>query len=162
MKFLLLFLTLAPLLVFAQKKDVTIKAGTIVPMEAIKNVRAADVHEGSNVDFRVTKDIIVDNVVAIPAGTIAKGTVYEATKSSLAGTKGRLGIRVRNLIVPSGDQIFFTSSDVYITGKNRTPLAVITALFVWPCIFIPGTRAEMYVGYEFDATIGSNTTLTTE
>ena len=59
---------------FAQK-SVTIKGGTIVPLEAVKSVRAIDVHEGESVDFKVSRDVVIDGVVAIPAGTLAKGSV---------------------------------------------------------------------------------------
>ena len=77
----------------AQKK-VTIKSGTIVSLESVKEVRGAKVHEGETVDFKVVRDVIVDGTVAIPAGTIAKGTVYEAKRSTAFGTRGRLGIKI--------------------------------------------------------------------
>ncbi|MBP8622625.1 hypothetical protein [Bacteroides sp.] len=144
---------------FAQQK-VTIKAGTIVPMHSVNSVKAADVDEGQTVDFVVTNDVKVGDVVTISKGTLVKGTVNEAEKSSLAGTKGRLKISITNLILPSGDQIYFSNSNVNISGKNRTPLAVVTALFVWPCIFIPGTKAQMPAGYELQATIGSTIEVT--
>lgn len=146
---------------FAQKKEVTIKGGSIVPLEAINNVRASKVYEGQTIDFRVSRDIVVDGIVAIPIGTIAKGTVYEAKRSSWFGTKGRLGIKVRYLTLPSGENINFASTDVYITGKNRTPLSVV--VFFFTCLPFPcGSKAEMKAGYEFDATVASNTTITIE
>ena len=144
---------------FAQQK-VTIKAGTIVPLQSVNLVKAADVDEGQTVDFVVSNDIKVGNTVAITKGTLVKGSVTEAKKSSLAGTKGRLKISINNLILPSGDQIYFSNSTVSISGKNRTPLAVVTACFVWPCIFIPGTKAVMRAGYECQATVGSTTEIT--
>lgn len=139
------------------QKSVTVKAGTIVSLQAVKQVKAADVNEGETVDFRVVNDIIVDEHVAIPKGTLVKGVVNEARKSSLAGTKGRLVINISNMILESGQQVFFSNSAVRIYGKNRTPLAVVTALFVWPGIFIPGTKAVMPDGYEVQAVIASNT-----
>ena len=139
------------------QKSVTVKAGTIVPLQSVKQVKAADVNEGETVDFRVITDIVVDNSIAIPKGTIAKGVVNTAKKSSLAGTKGRLVININNLILPSGDHIYFSNTAARIYGKNRTPLAVVTALFVWPCIFIPGTKAVMPEGYEVQAVVAANT-----
>lgn len=139
------------------QKSVTIKAGTIVPLQAVKQVKAADVNEGETVDFRVITDIVINNSIAIPKGTIAKGVVNEAKKSSLAGTKGRLVINISNLILPSGDHIYFSNTAARIYGKNRTPLAVVTGLFVWPCIFIPGTKAVMPEGYEVQAVVAANT-----
>lgn len=141
---------------FAQE-SVTIKAGTIVPLQAVKQVKAADVNEGETVDFRVLRDVVVDGVIAIPQGSIAKGVVNEAKKSSLAGTKGRLVINISNLLLPSGEYLYFSNTAVRVYGKNRTPLAVITACFVWPCIFIPGTKAVMPEGYEVQATVAANT-----
>ena len=93
---------------FAQK-SVTIKGGTIVPLEAVKSVRAIDVHEGKSVDFKVSRDVVIDGVVAIPAGTLAKGSVYETKRSTAFGTRGRLGIKVKYMILPSGDNVNFTS-----------------------------------------------------
>lgn len=133
-----------------------LKAGTIVPMQAVNNVKAADVTVGQTVDFIVNHAVKANGQEVIPAGTLVKGKVTEAAKSSLAGTKGRLSINISNLALPSGDMVFFTNSDVRITGKNRTPLSVVLACLVWPCIFIPGSRAEMPAGYEVQAMVASN------
>ena len=143
------------------QKQVTIKGGTIVPLESTAKIKAADVNVGQTVDFRVSRDVLVDGIVAIPCGTIAKGTVYEAKKSTAFGTKGRLGIKVRYLTLPSGDNISFASSDIYIQGQNRTALSVVVFIFTllpFPC----GSKAVMPLGYEFDATVANITTVTIE
>ena len=64
--------------------------------------------------------------------------------------------------LPNGDPIFFSNTVVNISGNNRTPLAVVTALFVWPCIFIPGTKAVMPEGYEVMGMVASNVDVTVE
>ena len=145
---------------FAQKQ-VTIKGGTIVPVEAVRNVRAADVQIGQNVDFKVSRDVFVDGVVAIPAGTLVKGTVYEAKRSTAFGTKGRLGIKLRYLNTASGEAVNFASSDIYIQGKNRTAISVV--VFCCTCLPFPcGSKAELKMGVEYDATVANNTTITVE
>lgn len=162
MKKLLISLALITLSGMAMaQKQVTIKGGTIVPVEAAHNVRAADVNIGQNVDFKVSRNIIVDGVVAIPMGTVVKGSVFEAKRSTAFGTKGRLGIKLRYANLPSGDIVTFASSDVYIQGKNRTPLSVIIfccTLLPFPC----GSKAELTTGIEYDATVSNNTTVTVE
>ena len=143
------------------QKQVIIKGGTIVPLESTAKIKAADVNVGQTVDFRVSRDVLVDGIVAIPCGTIAKGTVYEAKRSTAFGTKGRLGIKVRYLTLPSGENISFGSSDSYIQGQNRTALSVVVFFFTllpFPC----GSKAVMPLGYEFDATVANNTTVTIE
>ena len=142
-------------------QEVTLKAGTIIPLQSVNQVKSANVDEGQMVDFRVTQDIIVDGICVIPRGYLVKGKVIEARKSSLAGTKGRLVINISSMNLPSGESVFFTNTDVRINGKNRTPLAVVTGLFVWPCIFIPGTKAVMPSGYDVQATVASNISIKT-
>lgn len=142
---------------FAQK-TVTIKGGTIVPLEAVKSVRAIHVHEGESVDFKVSRDVVIDGVVAIPAGTLAKGSVYEAKRSTAFGTRGRLGIKVKYMILPSGENVNFTGTDVYIKGPNRTALSVV--VFFFTCLPFPcGGKAEMKQGYEVEATVANNVTI---
>ena len=83
------FVALIAMTSFAQKK-VTVKAGTIIPLLSVQETKAADVSEGQMIDFRVARDVIVDNVTVISQGAIAKGKVIEARKSTVGGTKGKL------------------------------------------------------------------------
>ena len=145
---------------FAQKevKEVMLKAGTLVPLQISSPTKAADVSVGQKVAFKVSRDINVDGVTAIPYGTIVNGTVYEAKKSSWWGTKGRLGIKISEMFGQNGEQIPLQNGDVYVTGKNRTPLSVGLFLFViWPACFICGSKAEIPHGYEIQANIAANT-----
>ena len=119
------------------------------------------VQQKSKLEIKVSRDVIVDGIVAIPVGTIVKGSVYEAKRSTAFGTKGRLGIKMRYANLPSGDVVNFASSDVYIQGKNRTVLSVI--VFIFTCLPFPcGSRAELTTGIEYDATVANNTTVTIE
>ena len=160
-RFLISMLMFIMAIAVIAQKQVTIKGGTIVPLESTAKIKAADVNVGQTVDFKVSRDVLVDGIVAIPCGTIAKGTVYEAKRSTAFGTKGRLGIKVRYLTLPSGENISFASSDIYIQGQNRTALSVVVFIFTllpFPC----GSKAVMPLGYEFDATVANNTTVTIE
>lgn len=148
-------LVCSPVLAFAQGKAV-IKAGTVVDVQSVQTVYAKNVEIGDNVKFKVTSNVMSDGKVIIPAGTMADGVVTEAKKSSLAGTKGRLSIDLKSLTLGDGTKVPL-SGNVRVTGKNRTPLAVITAIFVWPCIFIPGTKAVMAEGHNATATVVANT-----
>ena len=155
--FMCLAMCLLSVAAFAQK-EVTVKAGTLVPLQVTNPTKAADVTVGQKVAFRVSRDINVDGVTAIPYGTIVNGTVYEAKKSSWWGTKGRLGIKISELYGPNGEMIPLTNGDVYVTGKNRTALSVCLCLcLVWPACFICGSKAEIPVGYEIQANVAANT-----
>lgn len=158
-KVFLLFITIIATSYAIAQKTVTIKGGTVVSVKSERNIKAADVTVGQNVDFVVSRDVMADGIVAIPAGTVVKGQVYEAKRSSVFGTKGRLGIQLRYLNLPSGDVVNFASSNIYIQGQNRTPLSVI--IFICTCIPLPcGSKAELNAGIEYDAYVASNTNVT--
>lgn len=147
--------------VHAQTQFTEIKSGTVIELRSVKTIYAKDVEVGDDVKFTVTSDVKKGGVVLVPAGTIANGVVSEAKKSSLAGTKGRLSIDFRSLTLADGTNVPL-SGNVRVCGKNRTPLAVITALFVWPCIFIPGTKAVLTEGHNATATVIANTEVPVE
>ncbi|MBQ7421867.1 MAG: hypothetical protein IJV27_06995 [Prevotella sp.] len=147
---------------FAQK-EVTVKAGTIVPLQISNYTKAADVSVGQKVAFKVSRDINVDGVTAIPYGTLVNGNVYEAKKSSWWGTKGRLGIKINEIILPNGDIVPLTNGDIYVTGKNRTALSLCLFLFVtMPACAICVSKAEIPNGYEIQANVASNVQIKVE
>ncbi len=149
-------ISLMPLSVSAQTKTVTVKSGTVVELKSVKTVMASEVEVGDNVQFEVIGDVKQNGDVVIPAGSMADGVVTIAKKSSLAGTKGKLSVDFKSVTLGDGTKVPLTGN-VRVSGKNRTPLAVITAVFVWPCIFIPGTKAVLAEGYNATATVLSNT-----
>lgn len=137
-------------------EEYKLEGGTQIPLQNINYVRASQLYIGQTVNFRVSRDIKVDDVEIIPYGTIVKGKVYEAKKSSWFGTKGRLGIKIDNIELPDGITIPLTNGDVYVTGKNRTTLSVLLCLFVvWPACFITGSKAELPAGYEIVAQVAN-------
>ena len=125
--FFSLVLCMVSVATYAQK-DVMVKAGTLVPLQIVNPTKAADVKVGQKVSFRVSRDINVEGVTTVPYGTIVNGTVYEAKKSSWWGTKGRLGIKISELLGPNGEMIPLENGNVYETGKNRTPAVVLAPL----------------------------------
>ncbi|WP_455541364.1 hypothetical protein [Prevotella fusca] len=148
--------------VFAQK-EITVKAGTIVPLRATNTVAAAKVKVGEKVLFTVARDINIAGVTAIPYGTSVSGVVTLAKKSSWWGTKGRLTLNITELVMPNGTVIPLQNGIVQIQGKNRTALSVtLFALVVWPACFICGSKAEIPAGYEIQANVAANTTFTVE
>ena len=143
---------------FAQKQ-VMIKAGTIVPLVSVQRVKAADVQEGQTVDFRVTRDVMIDGSCAIPAGTLVKGKVSESRQSTVGGTKGKLIIDIPSLILENGEPLYFSNTQVRVYGHNRTPVAVVVGLFTGVGFLIPGSKAVLPEAYEVQATVATNTSV---
>ena len=160
--FLLSFILVICSFIQAQEKANTyIKAGTVVPLVSLYEVRGKTAHVGQEVDFKVSREVTNGAEVVIPAGAIAKGEVYRAERSSWWGTKGKLGIKVKYVKLPNGENLFLTDANIFITGKNRTPLTVILSCcgFV-ECMFICGSKAVMPAGYEYDARVANDMPIT--
>lgn len=138
---------------FPVMEEVTLPAGSIIPIEASQSVRASKVDKGDRVNFRVSRNVVRNGVVIIPAGTIVVGKVYEAKRSKWYGTRGRLGIRINEIQLPSGETLPLRNGDIYIKGKNRTVWAILI------CAFICGSKAEMPYGYSIDVTTAYDITL---
>ena len=153
--FLCLILCCMSIVTFAQK-EVTIKAGTMIPFQAVNTVKAADVDEGQKLNFRVSRDINVDGVTAIPYGAMVNATVTKAKKSSWWGTRGRLAASITEIVMPDGTVIPIQNGNFEIKGKNRTALSVVLFLFVTiPACCITGSKAEMPAGYEVVGNVAS-------
>lgn len=142
------------------EKNLSLKVGTLIPIQIVNSVRAANLNIGDKVSFRVSRDVNVNGSTVIPYGTPVTGTVYKASRSSWFGTKGKLGILINNVYTPEGVRVPISNGDVYVTGTNRTALSVLLFLFVtWPACFICGSRAEIPSGYEIMANVATTTML---
>ena len=64
-KYLSLFVAIVVSFPVFGEKQVTIKAGTIVPLVSVQRTKAADVAEGQTVDFKVARDVMIDGICAI-------------------------------------------------------------------------------------------------
>ncbi len=162
-KFLLsVCLCMCTVMAFAQK-EITVKAGTLVPFQAVNTVKAADVKVGQNLLFRVARDIVVGGITAIPYGTIVNAKVLKAKKSSWWGTRGRLAASITEIVMPNGTVIPIQNGNFEIKGKNRTALSVILFLFVtMPACAVTGSKAELQSGYEIVGNVAANVNLTVE
>lgn len=133
---------------FSQDK-VLLEAGTVVPVIADSTFKASGLTEGQTIELKVSRDVKVSKgIVAIPAGSIARAWVIKAKRSKLAGTKGRLTIDIREVILPDGQTIGLTDGVYFFMGKNRTSWAGVGAAFFSPAIFLAGSKAKLPKNYE--------------
>ena len=75
-------------------QTVTIPANTLVTMTNIDALNSKTIQEGDVVRFAVADDICVGDVIAIPRGMEATGTVTKARKSGRFGKDGKIEIKL--------------------------------------------------------------------
>lgn len=111
--------------------EVVLAAGMEVPLQAINDIKAKDVKVGQSVDFKVSRDVIVNNTVAIPFGTLVQGIVREAIKNSkemmkMKKVRGSIRIEIDHISLPNGIVVPLAYGEVqgvkrrdYIYGGKR-------------------------------------------
>ncbi len=69
---------------------VTLKSGSIIPLELLSTISSKDCRSGQMIYFKVTKDVVAEGKTVIPAGSIAKGQISRVKKSGLLGSEGQI------------------------------------------------------------------------
>lgn len=121
----------------AEAKDVTLKSGTQIPLELQGTITSKNVSNGSIINFKCTKDIIVNKEVVIRAGEIAKGQVSRVKKNGILGKAGEIEIKVNSIVAVDGTEVYLSSSSLYDDGKDK----LLLSLFL--CFLIKGGNGEI-------------------
>jgi len=82
----------------------TLEDGTPVKLRISQTVSSADAHVNDRVEFEVLEDIKVSDVVIIPKGGIAWGTVTEAQPKRRMGRGGKLDIVMDSVRLVDGER----------------------------------------------------------
>jgi hypothetical protein len=70
------------------------------------------------VDARVTRDVRVDNRVAIPAGSIVQGSVLEVERGGKMRERAKLGIRFHTVVLADGTRLNIKTDSVVREGAS--------------------------------------------
>jgi hypothetical protein len=97
----------------------TVPSGTPVTVVFLDGVSSAASKVGDPFRTRVAKDVVIDGVPVIPAGSVIAGTVVEAVSLKKIGGKAKLTLDFTRLELPSGRTALVHASLVQI-GKSET------------------------------------------
>jgi hypothetical protein len=97
-------------------RDVTIPAGTVVPVVLDTGVGSATSHVEEAVHAHVTKPIVVQGVTVVPTGSRVSGIVTDATRSGRVKGRAHVALRFETL-APAGAEQHYT---IHTTAVGRT------------------------------------------
>jgi hypothetical protein len=138
---------------------------TPVKIRIARNVSSADARTGEQVDFEVLEEVKVADLIVIPKGGVAWGTVTDAQPKRRMGRGGKLDITIDAVRLTSGEKAALRAvRELKGGGKTGAMTAgiVVTGLIVWPAapfflfmhgkdITIPkGTEITAYVSGDFN------------
>lgn len=115
-------------------RSVKIPQGTVVLVETLYPVSSADFKLNNTIAFSVARAVVVDNVLLIPRGTIARARIVRVKKAGSFGRGGALTFEMEQIVAIDGTRI-----PVQLTaaaeGGNRTGALAVGAAATSALIF---------------------------
>jgi LssY-like putative type I secretion system component LssY len=137
----------------------TIPDGTPIHLQLAENVSSAHARIGDSLDFVVVKDVNLGGFTAIPAGTMATGSVTRVKGRRFLGIGGNVSLKVDSLELANGDQLRLRAR-LDVKGRSRTKLMA-AAMIATALVFLPATPVFLLTrGHE--STVVKSTEITAQ
>jgi len=132
--------------------------GTPIKLRLDRNLSSADAKTGDNIDFEVLEEVEVGEVVVIPKGSIALGTVTDAEHKKSMGRGGKLDIEIDYVKLADDEKAPLRAVREMKGGGHTGAMAgamAATSLIAWPAapvfLFIHGKDVTISKGTEITA-----------
>ncbi len=130
---------------------------TPVRMRINRTISSADAQVNETVDFEVLDEVKVHDVIVIPRGATALGTVTEAQPKRRMGRTGKLNINIDNVRLASGEKVALRAvKDVQGGGHQG---AITGAIVATSIVFFPAAPLFLLI-HGKDITIPKGTEIT--
>jgi hypothetical protein len=98
--------------------EVVVPASSVVGLHVSTAITSETAKVEDRVEARVTRDVIADGRVAIPAGTKVIGDVTLVERGGKMKDKARLGVRFHTLVLADGDQVPLRTDAIFREGAS--------------------------------------------
>jgi hypothetical protein len=140
--------------------------GTPVKLRLSRNLSSATDRKGDQVDFDVLEDLSVDNVVIVPRGAVALGTITEAEHKKSMGRAGKLNVNIDSVRMRDGERAALRAVKEANGGGHvgaMTGGMVATAIVFFPAaplfLFVHGKDINIPKGTEITGYVNGNVQL---
>jgi hypothetical protein len=140
--------------------------GTPVKLRLTRNLSSADAHVGDTVDFEVLEEVKVGDLLVIPKGGVAWGTVTEAQAKRRMARGGKLGVNIDSVRLVDAEKVALRAVKEGKGGGHTgamTGAMVGTAIVFFPAaplfLFMHGKDITIPKGTEITAYIEGNAPL---
>jgi hypothetical protein len=97
-------------------EELVVEPESVIGLQADMSISSDRARVEDRVDARVTRDVRVRDLVAIPAGTRAIGSVTLVERGGKFKERARLGIRFHTLVLADGTRLPITTDTIYRDG----------------------------------------------
>ena len=140
--------------------------GTPVKLRTNRTVSSSDAHVNDTLDFEVLEEVKVHDVLVIPRGGIAWGTIPKLSRRRRMGREGKLNINIDDVKLSSGKKIPLRAVKEAKGGGHQgamTGAIVATAIVFFPAaplfLLIKGKDITIPKGTEITAYINGDVPL---
>jgi len=139
---------------------------TPVKLKTNRELSSAIDRTGDQVDFEVTEDVVVKELVVIPKGGIAWGKITDAKPKRRLGRAGKLDVTIEQVRLADGERVPLRAVRE-VQGKGRqglmTGAMVATGILFFPAaplfLFMHGKDISIPKGSEVTAYVNGDTAL---
>ena len=100
-------------------RELTVSADSVIGIQVETPVSTVDAEIEDDVEARVTRNVLVDSEVAIPAGTRVLGSVVLVEQTGTLKGSARLGVRFHTVVLDDIYELPIATETVYREGKER-------------------------------------------
>jgi PEGA domain-containing protein len=140
--------------------------GTPIKLRVQRTLSSADAQVNDTVDFDVLEEVKVGDLIVIPKGSMALGTVTEAQPKRRMGRGGKLNVNIDSVRLADGEKAALRGvKDVKGGGHTgaMTGAIVATSIVFFPAaplfLFMHGKDITIPKGTEFDVYVNGDFTL---
>lgn len=144
-------------------KPPCLEDGTPVKLRFSQTVSSADAHVDDRVEFEVLEEIKIAEVIVVPKGGIAWGTVTEAQPKRRMARGGKLEIVMDSVRLVDGEKAALRATKEVKGGGHTGAMTagiVVTGLLVWPAapffLFMHGKDISIPKGTEVPTFVNGN------
>src|SRR5262249_22487123 len=118
-----------------ERRRVQIPAGTSIGVEAVKTISSANIEDGAQITFVVSKRVAVNKVLVVDRGAAVTGRVIKSKAAGFWGRGGTIEFAMENVVAVDGTRIPLGFSDSVKGNRHTTTLAaaaIATGALVFP------------------------------
>ncbi len=104
-----------------QFEELVLPAASVIGLQLETGLTSERAHIEDRVEARVTRDVLVDGRLAIPAGSRILGSVTQVDRGGKLKERARLAIRFHTLVMGNGDEVALRTEP--ITREGEAPAA---------------------------------------
>jgi hypothetical protein len=99
-------------------QELVVSANSVIGLQTETRISSDTAKVEDRVEARVTRDVKVGDMVAIPAGSRAIGSVTKAERGGKFKERASLGIRFHTLVLPDGTRVPISTETIFREGES--------------------------------------------